>query len=312
MSRSQMTLYLQGGVGNQLFQACFYSFVRNYLDRPCKIDISLLNSDIPGVTARSFETPFLFDEGDIKANRSLTVTKARLLKKRLTRKLYIEDPVDVSRWAKEAFRGSHDVIGYFQDHVLVSEQWKVVRNKFYEVEPWSSIVEGALEDRIAIHYRLGDYVTNSAAQSFHGVTHPKFFLDAINALDPQGEKVIHLVTDSRQLAQTLLGSVGIDAERVVLAESQIGHLGDLFTLSHSTNLVISNSSFSWWGAWIASQKGARVVAPTPWFRTDGESPPLLPTSWIQMHRPLLSASQLAALQEEIIGATDPDEEAYFR
>jgi len=301
MSRSQMTLYLQGGVGNQLFQACFYSFVRNYLDRPCKIDISLLNSDIPGVTARSFETPFLFDEGDIKANRSLTVTKARLLKKRLTRKLYIEDPVDVSRWAKEAFRGSHDVIGYFQDHILVSEQWKVIEKRMSGNPSWSTIVDGHLEDRIAIHYRLGDYVTNAAAQSFHGVTHPKFFLDAINTLDPEGTRGIQLVTDSEHLARFLLSSVGLDVDRITTPASKVGHLGDLACLAHSTNLVTSNSSFSWWGAWIASQKGARVVAPTPWFRTEDQSPRLLPNSWIQVERPILSTSELAALESELVG-----------
>lgn len=309
MSQPEITLYLQGGLGNQLFQACFYSYVQNQLDRPCKVDVSFLDSEIQGVTPRAFETHFLFDEGDIRVKRSTSAMKARLLRKRLLRRLYLEDLADAGRWSKEVFRGSHDVVGYFQDHALVSEQWKVIEKRMSENPSWSTIVDGHLEDRIAIHYRLGDYVTNAAAQAFHGVTHPKFFLDAINCLDPKGTRGIQLVTDSEHLARFLLSSVGLDSDRITTPASKIGHLGDLACLAHSTNLVTSNSSFSWWGAWIASQKGARVVAPTPWFQTEDQNPLLLPSSWIQMERPILSSSDIAALGSELVGKAESISEA---
>ena len=292
MNQSGLTLYLQGGLGNQLFQACFYSYVKNNLSVRCLVDPSLLNFKIRGVTPRAFETQFLFDERDVKSSRSASAMKARLVRKRLSRRLYIEDPANVSRWKREVFKPTRDVLGYFQDHSLVAEQWAAIQDRFREEETWRRILDCPLEDRIVVHYRLGDYVTNSSAQSFHGVTHPQFFYDAINEIDPQGNRKVHLVTDSDGLARRLLTSVGLDSSRIMSSSSNQGHLEDLATLSNSTNVITSNSSFSWWGGWIAQQKGATVVAPEPWFSSGDESPPIIPPSWKIMKRPILSSSDL--------------------
>jgi len=50
-------------------------------------------------------------------------------------------------------------------------------------------------------------------------------------------------------------------------------------LRYGSGYVIANSSFSWWGAFLAYEKNVRVIAPHPWFK-DMESPKdLIPPNW---------------------------------
>ena len=42
-------------------------------------------------------------------------------------------------------------------------------------------------------------------------------------------------------------------------------LEDFYLQSLATNNVISNSSFSWWGAWLNTNTDKKVFYPTPWF-----------------------------------------------
>lgn len=44
---------------------------------------------------------------------------------------------------------------------------------------------------------------------------------------------------------------------------------DLCTLSLCDHHIICNSSFSWWGAWLAKSKKQAVICPTKWFSDTG-------------------------------------------
>ena len=55
---------------------------------------------------------------------------------------------------------------------------------------------------------------------------------------------------------------------------------DLALLSCFKNHIIANSSFSWWGAWLAN--GDTVVAPRNWFTCDYNTKDLIPDRWIRV------------------------------
>ena len=57
------------------------------------------------------------------------------------------------------------------------------------------------------------------------------------------------------------------------------------TLCH--HHVIANSSFSWWGVWLAEREGQVVVAPKRWFGEPGhagaqDTGDLVPERWVRV------------------------------
>jgi len=45
-------------------------------------------------------------------------------------------------------------------------------------------------------------------------------------------------------------------------------LEDLYILSQCDNLILCNSSFSWWGEYLGIKK-QNVICPAVWFKKDG-------------------------------------------
>ena len=52
-------------------------------------------------------------------------------------------------------------------------------------------------------------------------------------------------------------------DRFLISEND--HLLDLAMMRLCSDFIIANSSFSWWGAWMSTNKDKKVIAPKNWF-----------------------------------------------
>jgi hypothetical protein len=55
---------------------------------------------------------------------------------------------------------------------------------------------------------------------------------------------------------------------------------DLCLISKCQDFIVSNSTFSWWGAWLGNR--GRVIAPTPWYGvglSHNNTDDLYPNEW---------------------------------
>jgi hypothetical protein len=55
-------------------------------------------------------------------------------------------------------------------------------------------------------------------------------------------------------------------------------------MSSCNHNIISNSSFSWWAAWIGEEKNKIVIAPQPWFNKIKYDKKLTPDHWILINK----------------------------
>ena len=65
-----------------------------------------------------------------------------------------------------------------------------------------------------------------------------------------------------------------------MVSSGNGPYHDLYLMSLCSDFIIANSTFSWWGAWLANR--GTVVAPKKWFGPNNQhlsTKDLYPVSW---------------------------------
>lgn len=267
-----------GGLGNQLFQLAGGIEIAKVSGRPAKFSTDLL--DLPataGTTKRYLGISELLQPAEV-IDRNLVsgITRLGLNKFGKSSIKLVEENLqdDVTKRVADTTRY---VQGYFQNWEIVERSWPELEKRFQNSRSFSGIIANPVEERIAVHMRYGDYRTNHHARSFHGLTDPSYFVESISLALAKGEKPeILILSDEPDYAFKELSTAGLDKELKIEFGNSKDQLGDLAFMASSTTVVTSNSSFSWWGSWIASQRcSAKVFMPTPWFSSSNVMDPAL-------------------------------------
>jgi hypothetical protein len=142
----------------------------------------------------------------------------------------------------------------------------------------------ATEQSVFLHVRRGDYLVsdileacplsyyqNAISYVKQHVNHPRFFLFS----DDPGWAVENLATGDEF---TLATRPDLPNESSTGYEHE-----DLWLMGLCRHGVISNSSFSWWGAWLNQAKERIVAAPVGWLRNPvHDSRVFIPDRWVRI------------------------------
>lgn len=268
-NRSKINITLMGGLGNQLFQFAAGLYVSRQHGRTVTFSTALLQPPkILKTNKTSIRNLMIQELLELEETQSTSRLRILFLKLLTTsRRKYVAIERDIDTELLD-FLDSNSLIliGYFQKLRYVNTVQSELLERFNSSRSFTSLVPKILEQRIAIHVRLGDYSSNEAARSFHGLSDVSYFVEGakllINCLNC---KRILIVSDEPERARTLLESHFDLAEIQITCNSGSNEFEDLAMLSHSAGLVASNSSFSWWAAWLSTPLGSQVVVPSPWF-----------------------------------------------
>lgn len=135
------------------------------------------------------------------------------------------------------------------------------------------------ENSVGIHIRRGDYLK---CPDFMGISDLDYYERAIKEIQKDGLSHTYYIfsNDTKWCAKHIIPLC--KDGNVVLVTNNIGKnsVWDMFLMSHCKDLIIANSSFSWWGAFL-NQRGGKVVAPKKWVNRDTEFDIWL-DEWIRM------------------------------
>ena len=292
MKNKTIHLFLMGGLGNQLFQLTAGLYIDQVIGRRVKYSDLWLRAPKDArdskTNARRLMIGSLVDTREWSDISRFNKKISEIVSQPFRNYRIIE--TDSSDNAIERITSRTRYLeGYFQDLGFVQTVEGPLIKRLRSSPDFSTLLPVKLEQRIAVHMRFGDYHNNSIAKTFHGLTDKSYYVQAIHLLLKLIDcNQVLIVSDNPTLAkESLAGSFDDLKLELIFSEGQ-NELEDLALLSHSAGIVMSNSSFSWWAAWIASRSfDAQIIMPSPWFaKPSAADHKLFDVNWRQIPRSL--------------------------
>lgn len=132
---------------------------------------------------------------------------------------------------------------------------------------------------VAIHVRGGDYINTSVYKIFGSVCREKYYQNAMTYMEGIISNPIYYVfTNDRNYAEKVL-----QGKNCVYVCNNKGadSWKDLALMSRFKNIIIPNSTFSWWAAYLG-EDGKCVVHPPVFMNGNGSSSEIYPEEWVKI------------------------------
>jgi hypothetical protein len=255
---------LRGGLGNQLFQYFAALNFAESTDNKIELNLSWFNNK------RNTTSPRTYDLAEIVDTSGIAEDKSNLLRLGLFDKfseyaskigLVISELNFDQLKNKKRTQRILFLNGYFQElrflgsHINNLENFIGIKNCQPEVK--DKMVEISERYQVALHLRLGDYV---GLDLFHVIS-KTYIRECLNKINNQEEHLEVLVfTDSPDKANIYLPEIE-KIEFIILPKNRFTDPQTLILMSKFKNLILSNSTFSWWAGALASSAGNNVYAP---------------------------------------------------
>jgi hypothetical protein len=293
---------LQGGLGNQMFQYAAAKSLAYRHNVPLFLDLSFLKKNNVSnlhFTARNFQLDtFVLDcaiadthlINKIFNKGFLNKMKSKLSKNKIN--IYNEHSFTYdTNWVN--LKPPVYLDGYFQSEKYFSETKNVVLADFKFNYPVTSLQNMELltliadNNSVALHIRRGDYVSKKSTNDFHGICSLDYYNEAIAYMKLQFDNLkIFVFSDDLEWAkENVVKEHRNYASLVSFNTAPENCWKDMFLMSKCKHHIIANSSFSWWGAWLAHHPEQVVITPRDWFNTASEfynTKDLIPDRWIKI------------------------------
>jgi hypothetical protein len=184
-----------------------------------------------------------------------------------------------------AARGDLILYGRWEDEKYFADSADDVRAAFrfrYPLEGPAAKIALAIRstNSVSLHVRRGDFVRSKKVKGIMGDTNLPYYEKAIAYMaarvrDPHFFIFSDDVAWCKENVNT--GFPTTYLENDTAGPKASGHLELMSRCRHN---VTANSTFSWWGAWLNANPGKIVVAPQKWFNgANGSVKDIIPKGW---------------------------------
>ena len=195
----------------------------------------------------------IYDVFDIENNNNIQISKNPILHERdhdFDEKLFRSCPDNV------------DLLGYYQTSKYFDHIKDEIKKDFTfsnEVETVCSEMFETIKDGkkvIALHIRRTDYTVNPN----HPLQSMEYYELALKHFDKNTNLLVFSDDPEWCQQQELFAD-----DSIMISQGNDADI-DLCLMSKCNYHIIANSSFSWWGAWLADSE--QIIAPIKWFAND--------------------------------------------
>ena len=297
-----ISVYLQGGLGNQLSQ--IFTCISYAIDNNIEFKITLYNQDSndprspPSVLAPNGHPRPTYWNNFLASLKKNTIDNQELYNI-VGRNIYYEPGFDYNPLPKLRnclLRGYWQSDLYFRnnyDKILKILEFDKFKNTIYE--KYKNVLKN---NTISIQYRIGDAKRkDGSVLEYHPITayeYPEFYIDSLN----------YIIDNTKESNYTIL--IFCEEEDFDYVKTETKKLNNIFPncrfirlastdweeiilMSLCDNNIINNSTFGWWGAYFNFNKDKIVCYPEAWFgkkffmrRHLKELPTLFPNDWKQI------------------------------
>jgi hypothetical protein len=263
MNENFITASLMGGLGNQLFQ------ISHALAEGWKHNVDVIFPYNLSITNPIWEIKHY----RYNIYRNLNFSDNIPSSTRYSEKHYndiglnfnLDTPVDFYGY----FQSSKNFLGYedkIKDLFCPPDEYKNgIHKKYPEINN---------ENTLSLHIRRTDYFSLSTILPTIDIS---YFNEAVRQ---NGEySTLFVFSDDKQWVKENLNYTNM------IIVDDIPTYQELWLMSLCSNNIISNSSFSWWGAWLNNNKNKKVFVPNIWFGPNGPHPfdNVYEESWIKVN-----------------------------
>ena len=179
------------------------------------------------------------------------------------------------------------ISGYWQSYKYFSDFESIIREQF-QFRPKILNTNNEFSQKIqscnavSLHFRRGDYVSNSGTNTLHGTCSIDYYYSAIDYVSKfLSDPVFFIFSDDIDWVKQ---NFPINNNHY-FATHNVGFesYNDMRLMSMCDHHIIANSSFSWWGAWLNPSKDKLVIAPKRWFNDPTiNTRDLIPETWVRI------------------------------
>ena len=276
---------ISGGLGNQMFQYAFARSMQTRTGEDVLLDVSLYESFS---VHNGFELNTLFNcnlkfadarEVDSIASRQNTFV-SRLRRKYFRKKTHYLDRkggYQPELFDKSTSNGLRDCYyeGYWQTEKYfidvaddIKKDFVFKKNLSEKSEQLKDLID---QNTVSVHVRHGDYAN---LPNFNSICTESYYKNAFNYLFEHRtiNKVLVFSNDITWCKEKLPGIVkeakknALNTPEFIFVDWNTGldSWQDMALMSYCRCNIISNSTFSWWGAWLNNNSEKMVIAPEIW------------------------------------------------
>lgn len=273
-----------GGLGNQMFQYAFARVLKEkYPDEEVLIDPHLFRFPLikkyknNNFYHNGFEVDATFPNASLKIANWRQMSKVtyflpnyvlnRVLRRVLPKRVSEYTQENEFAFYPEVFSIKTDCYfeGYWQHYKYFDGMRDVLLDMFQFPQPNEKNVNLSEEIQhthsIGMHVRRGDYVGN---KGFGNVCTLEYYQKAIEQMEINPNTHFFVFSNDISWCKDNLEPLMKHVTYVDWNKGKDSHW-DMFLMSKCEQLVIANSSFSWWGAYL-NQQAKRIIAPKLWNR----------------------------------------------